>query len=475
MNAPPAPDLAADAVSRDQETLGKAIEQARGGEDRALAQQVRDGGEQTVRLLTGLLRLMRTHHPDNHAFDNPARDLAAVLALLVDLLGPLQLVCVEGQLYLNDVRVRMDERTGGAADLAEELQRHGAGGLRIGAPLDEGAIRRLVHTLSNKPAAERPLTVLRDAVRDADLPMVSVQGLYRLRLTGEASPEAALKTGPREIQETIERAAGLVTEAWDNLAEARVPNPLPVRRLVNDIIDSTGGSELLIDAAQSGAPSHAVAHAHHSLRVCTLAVLIGKELGLTPTSLADLGVAAMFHDTGYASREEGFAGDVAPPFGRHGSAGARLLLKQRGFHQAKVKRLLVAYQHHRDLDARPSLYARIVRVADDFDTLTRHRPGGAIYGPAQALARMEGASGTRYDPTILQAFVNRVGQFPPGTMMRLTDGRWVVSVSGVRSPATFARPSCRVVRDAAGRTVADGELIDLAVEGEVAKVIDIRG
>jgi hypothetical protein len=88
---------------------------------------------------------------------------------------------------------------------------------------------------------------------------------------------------------------------------------------------------------------------------------------------------------------------------------------------------------------------------------------------------MEGASGTRYDPTILQAFVNRVGRFPPGTMMRLTDGRWVVSVSGVRSPATFARPSCRVVRDAAGSTVADGELIDLAVEGEVARVIDIRG
>ena len=34
MNAPPAPDFAADAVSRDQETLGKAIEQARGPEIR---------------------------------------------------------------------------------------------------------------------------------------------------------------------------------------------------------------------------------------------------------------------------------------------------------------------------------------------------------------------------------------------------------------------------------------------------------
>jgi HD-GYP domain-containing protein (c-di-GMP phosphodiesterase class II) len=466
---------AVDSVTRDQEALGKAIEQARGGEDRALAQQVRDGGEQTVRLLTGLLRLMRTHSPDNHAFDNPTRDLAAVLARLVDLLGPLHLVCVEGQLYLNDVRVRMDERIGGAADLAEELQRHGAGGLRIGAPLDEGAIRRLVHTLSHKPAAERALSVLRDAVRDANLPTVSVQGLYRLRLTGESAAEAPVAKGEREIHETMERAAGLVTEAWDNLAEARVPNPLPVRRLVNDIIDTSGHADLLLDAEQSGSSVHAAAHASHSLRVCTLAVLIGKELGLAQASLADLGVAAMFHDTGYASREEGFAEPVAPPFGRHGSAGARLLLKQRGFHQAKVKRLLVAYEHHRALDARPSLYARIVRVADDFDTLTRYRPGGAVYGPAQALARMDGASGTLYDPWILQAFVNRIGRYPPGTLLRLADGRWVVSISGVRSPDTFARPSCRVVRDAEGGMVADGELIDLALEGEVAEVIDIRG
>ncbi|MDP2307613.1 MAG: HD domain-containing protein [Pseudomonadota bacterium] len=453
--------------ARDQEALGKAIEQARGGEDRALAQQVRDGGEQTVRLLTGLLRLMRTHNPDNHAFDNPTRDLAAVLARLVDLLGPLHLVCVEGQLYLNDVRVRMEDRIGGAADLAEELQRHGAGGLRIGTPLDESAIRRLVHTLSRRPSPERPLPALRDAIRDAGLPTVLIQGLYRLRVTGEA--QVPVLRGEREVQETMERATGLVTEAWDNLAEARVPNPLPVRRLVNDIIDSTGHVDLLLDATPTAASAHAAAHANHSLRVCTLAVLIGKELGLTQASLADLGVAAMFHDTGYASREDGFA----PPFSRHGSAGARLLLKQRGFHQAKVKRLLVAYEHHRALDARPSLYARIVRVADDFDTLTRHRPGGALYGPSDALARMCGASGELYDPAILQAFINRIGRYPPGTLLRLEDGRWVVAVSGARSPETFAKPACRVVRDAEGNAVTDGDLVDLAVEGVVENVIEL--
>ncbi|MFN7145511.1 MAG: HD-GYP domain-containing protein, partial [Myxococcota bacterium] len=427
-----------------QESLGKAIEQARAGEDRALAQQVRDGGEQVVRLLTGLLRLMRTHSPDNNAFDNPTRDLAAVLARLVDLLGPLHVVCVEGQLYLNDIRVRMDERIGGAADLAEELQRHAAGGISIGTALDQAAIRRLVHTLAAKAAPERPLVALQSALREAGLPSITVQGLFRLRLTGEVAAAPALEQ--RKIQETLDRAANLVSEAWDNLAEARVPNPLPVRRLVNDIIDTTDYADQILEKEQSGPSVNAAAHARHSLRVCTLAVMIGKELGLSNAALADLGVAAMFHDTGYASREDGYA----PPFERHGSAGARLLLKQRGFHQAKIKRLLVALEHHRALADAPSLYARIVRVADDFDTLTRHRPGGALHGPADALALMDGAVFVYYDPLVLQAFVNRIGRYPPGTLLALRDGRWVVSTSGARSPETFDRPLARVVREADG-------------------------
>jgi hypothetical protein len=458
-----------DNLEQAQESLGRAIERARAGEDRALAQLVREGGEQVVRLLTGLLRLMRTHAPDNHAFDNPTRDLAAVLVKLIDLLGPLHLVCVEGQVYLNDIRIRMEERIGGAADLSEELRRHGSGGLSLGAPLDEQAIRRLVHTISAKAPSERPLAALQTALRDADLGTVTVQGLYRLRLTGEAAPAHGAPE-QREIQETLDRAASLVTEAWDNLAESRVPNPLPVRRLVNDIIDTTDYADQILEREQSGPSVNAAAHARHSLRVCTLAVMIGKELGLSNAALADLGVAAMFHDTGYASREDGFA----PPFERHGSAGARLLLKQRGFHQAKIKRLLVALEHHRPYAASPSLYARIVHVADDFETLTRHRPNGPLHGPAHALALMDGASGSLYDPVILQAFINRIGRYPPGTLLRLRDGRWVVSISGARTPASFDKPLCRLVRTADGAPVTDVFEIDLALTGEVARVIPVR-
>ncbi len=448
----------------DQKVLGHAITAARAGEDKALAQQVRDQGEIAVRLLTGLWRLMRTHEPDNDAFAAPTRDFAAALRTLIDLLGPLRLVCVEGQVYLNDVRIRMDDRSSGAAALEEELRAHRSGGIEFTQPLDEGAIRTLLHVLAAKPAAPHPLRALTEAIRQAGVGTVTVQGLYRLRVSSDVAPAP---THHREVQETLGRAAGLVADAWDNLAAGRTPNPLPVRRLVNDIVDEATRGDAVVADEQTQAPSAA---ARHALRVCTLSILIGAELGLTPPVLADLGVAAMFHDAGYGAREDGYP----PPFERHAIAGACMLLRQRGFHPAKVKRLLIAFEHHDALTLSPILLARIVHIADDFDTLTRARPGGALYSPAVALELMNAATHKLYDPGLLQLLVNRIGKYPPGTLLKLPDGRLVVTISGVRSPTTFARPRCRLARTDEGVVAAGDVDVDLALGGAVAEVIEPR-
>lgn len=450
----------------DQSVLGRALDAARAGEDKALTQQVRDGGEQTVRLLTGLWRLMRTHSPDNDAFDAPVADFVDLLVRLHDLLGPLHVVCVEGQVYLNDVRVRMDERTGGTSDLEHELRKHGCGGIHFGVPLTGDQVRVMLHILAGRPEDEHPVRALATRLREAGLDSISVNGLFRLRVSGEATGEQGAAT--HELQDTLNRASGLVTDAWDNLAAGRTPNPLPVRRLVNEIVDGSAHAAELYAEGEDITVS--TAHARHALRVCTLAVLIGADLGLSPPALADLGVAAMFHDVGYGAREDGFA----PPFERHASAGARMLIRQRGFHAAKIKRLLATLEHHDAASTNPILISRILHIADDFETFTRQRPGGALHSPAEALALMQGAAGSSYDAGLLQILINRVGKYPPGTVLRLRDGSWVVSISGVRSPETFARPLCRLVRTAAGGTLGVGPEVDLALGGAVVEVISVR-
>ena len=120
---------------------------------------------------------------------------------------------------------------------------------------------------------------------------------------------------------------------------------------------------------------------------------------------------------------------------------------------------------------RPPLFARIVRIAEDYDSLTRIRgSGGRQLPPPDALARLVAGAGTLYDPLLLKLFVNLMGRYPPGTILELEDKRWVVVVSGARSPETFDRPLCVPLHKGSGQGAP--AQIDLA---QYAGSVKVRG
>ena len=82
-----------------QEQLGKALDKAHQGEDKELAGQIRDTGERFVRQLFGAMRLTGIHDLENKAYDKPIKELVVTLGQLIDLLGAVHLVSVEGQIY----------------------------------------------------------------------------------------------------------------------------------------------------------------------------------------------------------------------------------------------------------------------------------------------------------------------------------------------------------------------------------------
>jgi hypothetical protein len=79
-----------------------------------------------------------------------------------------------------------------------------------------------------------------------------------------------------------------------------------------------------------------------------------------------------------------------------------------------------------------------------------------------------------YDPVLLQLFINLVGAYPPGSVLRLDNGTTVMSTSCVRSPETFEAPRCVVVRTPDGREPAELRWLDLAQGGRVVEVVGSR-
>lgn len=476
-------DADAQGLADAQSRIAKALDRARAGEDKELAQQVRDRGEALVNLLAGTARMTHIHHIENKAFQAPCRELAATLEKLHELLGLVQVVMVEDQVYVNDIRLRFEARNEVPRELAALWRRHEAGGFTVHTKLDEAQVKALIVAVVGEPAASHPRVALQAVLQRAGMAQVELQPIFRFVLNNEQPGDGPGGGGPgggggggggrrkihQDVREVYALAASAMGDLWDSLALGRNPNPLPVRKMVNELVDMDAKqrAEALIAGTRD---VRSPPHTRHSLQVASLAVLIGREVGLPEASLADLGVAASFHDGGYTAEEDGYP----PPFERHTTAGARQLLKQRGFHEARVRRLLVCLEHHRtyDDDRRPSLFSRIVHVADDYDTLTRYRPAGPLMAPPDALARMYAAAGTVYDPVLLQAFINRMGKYPPGSILELDDRSWVLVVSGVREPALFDRPLTRLVRTRFGERPREEEDVDLAFGGfDVTRVI----
>ena len=452
----------ADVIALAQEQLGRTLERARVEEDRELATRVRELGAQLGHLFNGLLHMARTHALNNAAFDTPVGEFASALGALMELLGPVSLQCVEEHVYVNDLRIRFDKLIEKSITLGDNLKRHGAGGMTFNAPLADADVRTVVRLVSEPAAAAEPRAELQAALAREGISSLQVHTPFRFRITGEE-----LHRAEKEFREVYTASSGTVADLLASLGADRLPSPLPVRRAIHDLIDAARDRDVTAEAiaAEADLPPFA----QHTLMVTNLALLLGRAAGLSDTSLADLGIAAMFHDVGMCP-----TGDAAPPFARHVRAGLRVLLRQRGFHRAKLRRLLTVLQHHRAYDdpaGTPALYARIVHVADDYDILTRPRPGqGPILSTPDCIARMAAQAGKAYDPLLVQLFCNAMGRFPPGAVLSLADGSTVLSVSTVRSPETFEKPLCRVLRRADGSAPEAEELLDLAAGGRVVKV-----
>ncbi len=427
-----------------QHQLGNAVDRARMGEDQDLAAQVRDTGERFVRQLFGALRLTRIHDLQNAVFEKPVQEICASLAELDRLLGAIHVVTVEGQVYINDVRVRLDERLDTAGQLGRELGRHDVGGISFHSALTIPAMKSLVDAFGTKPPEERPRLALRNRLQASGLSSIDLFGTYRFRVGDDQGV-----VSHTEAKKVRERAATLVDATVDSLGAERMPNPLPVRRAVTELLEMGSEADLLSSKVTGG-----TGFAQHTLRVSMLSIVVGKQMKLEQATLQDLGVAAMFHDVGYSSREGATPATAdtpahpgfPPPFERHGEAGARVLLRQRGFHEAKILRALAALHHTRRFDdpaGRPTLFGRIIAVCEAYDAMTVLGP--RTVSPPRALASIQAEAGTLFDPMIVQALINGLGRYPPGTEISVNRTIHGVVVGLPTGQEDWSRPLLRVV------------------------------
>jgi HD-GYP domain-containing protein (c-di-GMP phosphodiesterase class II) len=172
----------------------------------------------------------------------------------------------------------------------------------------------------------------------------------------------------------------------------------------------------------------------HSVNTSLLASALGTYLHFEKPQIAALGVAGLLHDMGKASipheivNKPGKLTDAEwEVLKRHPIEGALILADIPGVTKMAM---VAAFEHHQhgergypSIGVRQHLFSQIVSLADSYDAITAARVYYSIQTPPDKGIRiLLKKGGTSFDPVLVKAFVNMMGIYPVGTVLKLNTG-----------------------------------------------------
>jgi putative nucleotidyltransferase with HDIG domain len=161
----------------------------------------------------------------------------------------------------------------------------------------------------------------------------------------------------------------------------------------------------------------------HSTNVAKYAVAIGRDLGLSPSQLEEIHIAAILHDVGkigiserIISKPDRLSREEFDIMKDHPAHGMRIL-EPIGFSQSIINAI---YQHHERYDgkgypqgiggANISIAARILSVADTIDAMISERPYRGTISVEAVLRELDEEAGHQFDPEVGQVARKLIGQ-----------------------------------------------------------------
>ena len=207
------------------------------------------------------------------------------------------------------------------------------------------------------------------------------------------------------------------------------------RLLIADIVETLqGGNESVMVHLINLKEMERVTH-FHSLNVSILAAIVGHHMGLGAEELTALGLAAIFHDIGKLMIPKKVI-LKKPPLSKaeldylqmHPLYGYKIVKNLPDFSPSAMESIL---QHHERINGKGyprglkgnqiHMYANIIAIVDIYDNLCNQGSEDNVT-PHEAVATMYNKYKDELHQKILETFIRRIGVYPPGTLVKLSDG-----------------------------------------------------
>lgn len=413
----------------------------------------------------GALRSAKLYPPGHPAVHTPVRHLASALAHMLRerdkiVLGMVDDVLVLDEMPFYDAETRFKAVVGG-------LNSRGLEAVTFLPGVSLSELEVVVGLLSGR---DRPDEALGDALKHYELPHVGFR-------------EAMDDEDPRaRARRTYEESLGTVVDLMSELRMGRIPSSGGASRVIDEMRDIilNDGSALLALTLLKDYDNYTY---NHSVNVAIFSLAFARHLGVEGEALRRVGLAGLLHDVGKVRTAEdiikkpgALTEEEMKVMQRHPELGVEILEQMHGIDRETEE--IVLHHHIRyDGSGYPVLptgreahpHGVLVAIADCYDALTTTRPYQKSRHPSEAVRILRRLSGKAYDPQVLQAFVDMVGAYPVGDLVRLSSGELAVVAGTNAVDATC--PRVRIVTSRDGRLLESPADADLAQEPPGSRLV----
>lgn len=326
--------------------------------------------------------------------------------------------------------------------------------------------------------------VTRDEIRNVIVELADRSSTTPLQARLDAKDVRRIALGRIVVEETDSETPGIAAarkvygtavataeQLWAAAKAGDKPDPAAARKIIDSLakLVNQDRTSLMALTALKKYDNYTFTH---MVNVSVLSMAQARSLNLEGPLLREFGFAALMHDIGKVNtpleilnKPDKLTPDEFTIMKRHVVEGAHIL---RRTPQMPALAPVVAFEHHlkADLSGYPekvgsrqlNLCTMIVAIADVYDALRSTRVYREGMPTDRVKAIMARQNSTEFNPTLLRRFINLMGMFPIGTLVRLnTEDMAVVTHEHPTDPF---RPQVKVVFNRLGERIEEPFLLN---------------
>jgi putative nucleotidyltransferase with HDIG domain len=388
------------------------------------------------------VRAAQLYAADHPLISRNVEGLLAVLKALHPQLPSVVVGIVGMQLVVADTP--LPKASAGMAELVKKLKDHKIERIAFdrGITGDEiASFMQAVAALGTKAGGEAAL----------EFPHIQVG-----RITTDEGRADGIAGDMSAIRQLYSNAVSAAEVAWETAAFEGKPDAPAALRAVDGLADAVmqNRTALVALTAMRNYDNYTFTH---MVNVSILTMGQARTLGIDGRLLREFGLSALMHDIGKVrtprevlNKPEKLTDAEFAIMRRHTVDGAEIL---RRTPEMPILAPVVAFEHHLRLDGTGypqgahrsalNIATMLCSIADVYDAMRSQRAYQQAYPSERVLAVLKKNDEKQFDPHLVRRFVQLLGIYPPGNLVKLSSGE-VAVVTRVHAPDPF-RPRVRVL------------------------------